>query len=149
MEQQAGVIVRLTRDSGHQDQFTLLLVDWSDKLTRAIAVPFTIIAPITTTGSTMLSVASAGLWSIVVDLAYAVLIFPLLFTSEVHQKSPPLTKVTFIPSLVGVIFVYMFVSLLGSQNRDELQIVRLATIKSWPNSKFVREVVEDLLAESD
>lgn len=149
MEQQAGVIVQLTRDLGHQDKFTLLLVDWNGRLSRAFAIPFIIIIPFTTAGSTMLSVFSTGLWSIVIDVAYAVLVFPLLLTSEVHQKAPPLTKVTFIPLLVAVIFVYIFVSLLGSQSRNELQIVRLATIKSWPNSKFVREVVEDLLAETD
>lgn len=149
MEQQAEIIVRLTRDLGHQDRFTLLLVAWNAKLNRAFAIPFVIVVPFTTAVSTTLSVFSTGLWSILVDVAYAVLAFPLLLTSELHQKAPSLTKVTFIPSLVGVISVYLFVSLLGSQSRNELQIVRLATIKSWPNSKFVTEVVEDLLSDAD
>lgn len=147
MEQQARQIVQLTRDLGRQDGFTRLLIELSGKITGVFAVPLSIIAPFTSIASGLLSVITTGVWSIVIDVVYAILVFPLLLTSRLHQRVPLLTNVTFIPSLVFVILVYLFVSLMGSQGRAEEQIVRLATVESWPNSVFVKLVVEDLLAE--
>ena len=147
MEQQAKLIVQLTRDLGRQDGFTRLLNDLNGMLTAVFAIPFIIIIPFTTLASGLLSVFSTGLWSIVIDVVYGILVFPLLLTSKLHQGVPVLTKVTFIPSLVLVIMVYLFVSLMGSQGRTEEQIVRLATIESWPNSVLVKRVVAELLVE--
>ncbi len=147
MEQQAKLIVQLTRDLGRQDGFTRWLNELNGMLTGVFAVPFIIIVPLTTTASGLLSVFSTGLWSIVIDVVYGILVFPLLLTSKLHQGVPVLTKVTFIPSLVLVIMVYLFVSLMGSQGRAEEQIVRLATIESWPNSVLVKRVVAELLVE--
>lgn len=149
MEQQARLIVQLTSDLGPQDGFTRLLKKWNGMLTGVFAIPFIVIVPFTTAASGLLSVVSTGLWSILIDVVYGILVFPLLLTSSLHQEVPVLTKVTFIPSLALVIVVYLFVSLMGSQGRAEEQIVRLATVESWPNSVLVKRVVEELLVDDE